>query len=105
MQIPSNCLNFEPLLVQIVYERCDRMRPTLFRLASETMDDDSALTQILEANDKLTLVVNAFKEQVGSKSGRERSQSQEETAVKSDGKVVPHTHFDLMVSSTLFCFC
>lgn len=68
------------------------MRPTLFRLASETVDDDSALAQILEANDKLTLVVNAFKEQAGSKSGRERSQSQEETAVKSDGKVVPHTH-------------
>lgn len=105
VQIPSNCLNFEPLLAQIVYERCDRMRPTLFRLASETMDDDSALTQILEANDKLTLVVNSFKEQVGSKSGRERSQSQEEMAVKSDGKVVPHTHFDLMVISTLFCFC
>lgn len=66
------------------------MRPTLFRLASETMDDDSALTQILEANDNLTLVVNAFKEQVGRNAGRERRQSEEETAVTNDGTVVPH---------------
>ncbi|TNM85315.1 hypothetical protein fugu_007586 [Takifugu bimaculatus] len=50
--------------VKTVYERCDRMRPTLFRLASDTMDDDLALNQILEANDELTLVVNAFKEQL-----------------------------------------
>uniref|UniRef100_H3CS43 Golgi-associated, gamma adaptin ear containing, ARF binding protein 2 n=1 Tax=Tetraodon nigroviridis TaxID=99883 RepID=H3CS43_TETNG len=74
---------------QILYERCDRMRPTLFRLASETMDDDSALTQILEANDKLTLVVNAFKEQVGKNARRERSPSEEDKAVKSNGRVVP----------------
>uniref|UniRef100_A0A674PHT6 ADP-ribosylation factor-binding protein GGA3-like n=1 Tax=Takifugu rubripes TaxID=31033 RepID=A0A674PHT6_TAKRU len=59
--------------VKTVYERCDRMRPTLFRLASDTMDDDLALNQILEANDELTLVVNAFKEQVGRNAGRERS--------------------------------
>lgn len=79
-----------PLLPQILYERCDRMRPTLFRLASETMDDDSALTKILEASDKLTLVVSAFREQVGSNAGRERSPSGEEMAVKSDGTVDPH---------------
>lgn len=77
------------LLLQTLYERCDRMRPTLFRLASDTMDDDAALTQILGANDELTLVVNAFKEQVGRNTGRERSQSEEETGVKSDGKAVP----------------
>lgn len=65
------------------------MRPTLFRLASETMDDDSALTQILEANDELALVVNSFKEQVGRNAGRERSRSEEETEVKSNGMVVP----------------
>lgn len=65
------------------------MRPTLFRLASDTMDDDLALTQILEANDELTLVVNAFKEQVGRNAGRERSESEEETEAKSNGMVAP----------------
>ncbi|XP_073331785.1 ADP-ribosylation factor-binding protein GGA1-like [Pagrus major] len=67
--------------VKTVYERCDRLRPTLFRLASDTMDDDAALQQILAANDELTLVVNAYKEKVGSKEcngGRERSRSEEE---------------------------
>ncbi|XP_056890784.1 ADP-ribosylation factor-binding protein GGA3-like isoform X1 [Takifugu flavidus] len=70
--------------VKTVYERCDRMRPTLFRLASDTMDDDLALNQILEANDELTLVVNAFKEQVGRNAGRERSGSEEETEAKTN---------------------
>lgn len=65
------------------------MRPTLFRLASDNMDDDSALTQILEANDELTLAVNIFKEQLGRSSGRDRSRSEEETDVKSNGTVAP----------------
>lgn len=53
----------------------------MFRLASDTMDDDAALAQILAANDELTLAVNAYKEKVGSKEcngGRERSRSEEE---------------------------
>ncbi|KAL2086504.1 hypothetical protein ACEWY4_017563 [Coilia grayii] len=45
-----------------VYERCDRLRPNLFRLASDTVDDDEALAVILQANDKLTSVVNLYKE-------------------------------------------
>ncbi|XP_011476295.2 ADP-ribosylation factor-binding protein GGA3 isoform X3 [Oryzias latipes] len=51
--------------VKALYERCDRLRPNLFRLASDTMDDDEALTQILAANDELTLTVNAYKDLVG----------------------------------------
>uniref|UniRef100_A0A671TNN6 ADP-ribosylation factor-binding protein GGA3-like n=1 Tax=Sparus aurata TaxID=8175 RepID=A0A671TNN6_SPAAU len=64
--------------VKTLYERCDRLRPALFRLASDTMDDDAALAQILAANDELTLAVNAYKEKVGSKEcngGRERSRT------------------------------
>ncbi|KAM3864617.1 ADP-ribosylation factor-binding protein GGA2-like [Diretmus argenteus] len=53
--------------LKALYERCDRLRPSLFRLASDTMDDDSALAQILAANDELTLVVNAYKDRLGSK--------------------------------------
>lgn len=77
-----------PLLTQTLYERCDRLRPTLFRLASDTMDDDAALTQILEANDELTLVLKAYKERVGrreSNGGRERIQSEDEMDAKSKG--------------------
>ncbi|XP_004066137.2 ADP-ribosylation factor-binding protein GGA2 isoform X1 [Oryzias latipes] len=69
--------------VKALYERCDRLRPNLFRLASDTMDDDEALTQILAANDELTLTVNAYKDLVGrgSVNGRRvRNKSEEDSS-------------------------
>ncbi|XP_006892751.1 PREDICTED: ADP-ribosylation factor-binding protein GGA2 [Elephantulus edwardii] len=48
--------------LQVVYERCEKLRPTLFRLASETMDDDDALVEILQANDLLTQGVLLYKQ-------------------------------------------
>lgn len=71
--------------VKELYERCDRLRPSLFRLASDTTDDDAALAQILAANDELTLVVNAYKDLMtrGTCSlGRFRSKSEEVTTKK-----------------------
>ncbi|XP_048465435.1 ADP-ribosylation factor-binding protein GGA3-like isoform X3 [Rhincodon typus] len=44
-----------------LYQRCEKLRPTLFRLASDTIDNDEALVEILQANDSLTLVVNLYK--------------------------------------------
>lgn len=76
-------------LPQILYERCDRLRPTLYRLASDTMDDDTALTQILAANDELTLVLNTYKKQVGKKErngGREKSQSEDRIEDEKNGR-------------------
>lgn len=57
-------LSVSALLRQPLYQRCDRLRPALFRLASDTGDDNEALTRILAANDELTLVLSAFKEQL-----------------------------------------
>ncbi|XP_076997667.1 ADP-ribosylation factor-binding protein GGA2 [Tamandua tetradactyla] len=48
--------------LQVVYERCEKLRPTLFRLASETTDDDDALGEILQANDLLTQGVLLYKQ-------------------------------------------
>ncbi|XP_010866477.3 ADP-ribosylation factor-binding protein GGA2 isoform X2 [Esox lucius] len=45
-----------------LYDRCDRLRPNLFRLASDTIDDDEALAQILQANDDLTQVLIMYKD-------------------------------------------
>ncbi|XP_029908068.1 ADP-ribosylation factor-binding protein GGA3-like isoform X2 [Myripristis murdjan] len=59
--------------MKALYERCDRLRPSLFRLASDTMDDDSALAQILAANDELTLVVNAYKDKMGRRESNDKS--------------------------------
>ncbi|KAI1896193.1 hypothetical protein AGOR_G00092290 [Albula goreensis] len=50
-----------------LYEQCDKLRPTLFRLASDTVDNDEALAEILQANDKLTLVINVYQETFQSK--------------------------------------
>lgn len=64
-----------------LFERCDRLRPSLFRLASDMMDDDAALAQILAANDELTFVVNTYKDRVGKtecNGRRERSRNEEE---------------------------
>ncbi|XP_037106386.1 ADP-ribosylation factor-binding protein GGA2-like isoform X1 [Syngnathus acus] len=57
-----------------LYESCERLRPSLFRLASDTVDDDEALAQILAANDELTLVVNAYKERTGRRECNRKSE-------------------------------
>uniref|UniRef100_A0A8D0DAK4 Golgi associated, gamma adaptin ear containing, ARF binding protein 1 n=1 Tax=Sander lucioperca TaxID=283035 RepID=A0A8D0DAK4_SANLU len=49
---------------QDLYQRCEKMRPTLFRLASDTEDNDEALAEILQANDSLTHIINQYKQQV-----------------------------------------
>ncbi|XP_044296972.1 ADP-ribosylation factor-binding protein GGA1 isoform X1 [Varanus komodoensis] len=49
-------------LMKELYQRCERMRPMLFRLASDTEDNDEALAEILQANDNLTHVINLYKQ-------------------------------------------
>ncbi|XP_049627532.1 ADP-ribosylation factor-binding protein GGA1 [Suncus etruscus] len=51
-------------LMKELYQRCERMRPTLFRLASDTEDNDEALAEILQANDSLTQAINLYKQLV-----------------------------------------
>uniref|UniRef100_A0A674BUT4 Golgi associated, gamma adaptin ear containing, ARF binding protein 1 n=1 Tax=Salmo trutta TaxID=8032 RepID=A0A674BUT4_SALTR len=50
--------------IQTFDSRCEKMRPTLFRLASDTEDNDEALAEILQANDSLTQVINLYRQQV-----------------------------------------
>ena len=59
--------------LQVLYEHCDRLRPSLFRLASETTDDDAALAQLLAANDELTQVVTTYKERAAKSEGDQAS--------------------------------
>ncbi|XP_026989368.2 ADP-ribosylation factor-binding protein GGA1 [Tachysurus fulvidraco] len=51
-------------LIKDLYQRCEKMRPTLFRLASDTEDNDEALAEILQANDSLTEVINLYRQLV-----------------------------------------
>ncbi|NWI70808.1 GGA1 protein, partial [Todus mexicanus] len=52
--------------LQTLYQRCEKLRPLLFRLASETVDDDEALAEILQANDKLTQALGQYRQAVAS---------------------------------------
>uniref|UniRef100_A0A452I9H7 Uncharacterized protein n=1 Tax=Gopherus agassizii TaxID=38772 RepID=A0A452I9H7_9SAUR len=51
-------------LMKELCQRCERLRPMLFRLASDTEDNDEALAEILQANDNLTQVINLYKQLV-----------------------------------------
>ncbi|XP_062443915.1 ADP-ribosylation factor-binding protein GGA2 [Rhea pennata] len=53
-------------ILQNLFERCEKLRPLLFRLASETVDDDEALAEMLQANDKLTQALGQYKRIVAS---------------------------------------
>lgn len=82
-QQSRDCVCFQDL-----FQRCEKMRPTLFRLASDTEDNDEALGEhqlcgccahpsdhdsfnlspftadILQANDSLTQVINRYRQLV-----------------------------------------
>ncbi|NXB25210.1 GGA3 protein, partial [Rhagologus leucostigma] len=48
-------------LMKELYERCETKRRTLFKLASETEDNDNSLGDILQASDNLSRVINSYK--------------------------------------------
>ncbi|KFQ27418.1 ADP-ribosylation factor-binding protein GGA2, partial [Mesitornis unicolor] len=52
--------------LQTLFLRCEKLRPLLFRLASETVDDDEALAEILQANDKLAQALGQYRQVVSS---------------------------------------
>uniref|UniRef100_A0A8C6J8R4 Uncharacterized protein n=1 Tax=Melopsittacus undulatus TaxID=13146 RepID=A0A8C6J8R4_MELUD len=53
--------------LQTVFQRCEKLRPLLFRLASQTVDDDEALAEILQANDKLIQALRQYRQVVASR--------------------------------------
>ncbi|KAM9314426.1 ADP-ribosylation factor-binding protein GGA1-like isoform 2-T2 [Pholidichthys leucotaenia] len=60
----ESCSQSNQELIKDLYQRCEKMRPTLFRLASDTEDSDEALADILQANDSLTQVINQYRQLV-----------------------------------------
>ena len=53
--LPSNVKLFQEL-----YDSCVKLRPTLFRLASDTDDSETALMDILRANDDVSRIIQTF---------------------------------------------
>ncbi|KAL9835884.1 ADP-ribosylation factor-binding protein GGA2 isoform 2-T2 [Geothlypis trichas] len=52
--------------LQALLQRCERLRPLLFRLASEAVPDEEALAEVLQANDKLSRALGQYRQVVAS---------------------------------------
>ncbi|KAJ3615047.1 hypothetical protein NHX12_018615, partial [Muraenolepis orangiensis] len=48
-------------IIRELYGDCDKLRQTVFKLATETEDNDSHLGNILQASDDLSRVINSYK--------------------------------------------
>ncbi|XP_033894025.3 ADP-ribosylation factor-binding protein GGA3-like isoform X1 [Acipenser ruthenus] len=48
-------------LIKELYERCDKMRRNVFKLATESEDNDNSLGDILQASDDLSHGINSYK--------------------------------------------
>ncbi|CAL8328760.1 unnamed protein product [Lota lota] len=48
-------------IIRELYGDCDKLRQTVFKLATETEDNDSNLGNILQASDDLSRVINSYK--------------------------------------------
>ncbi|GIY19295.1 ADP-ribosylation factor-binding protein GGA1 [Caerostris darwini] len=62
---PGETSEEEKDLMKELFESCERLRPKLFRLAGELDEKDEGLSDILKANDELTVVINNYKRIMG----------------------------------------
>ncbi|MED6280313.1 hypothetical protein CHARACLAT_009517 [Characodon lateralis] len=58
---PEDSTEADKELIKELYSDCDKLRQTVFKLATETEDDDSSLGEILQANDDLSSAINSYK--------------------------------------------
>ncbi|NXO29684.1 GGA2 protein, partial [Cisticola juncidis] len=52
--------------LQALLQRCEKLRPLLFRLASEAVADEEALAEVLQASDKLSQALGQYRQAVAS---------------------------------------
>ncbi|XP_065815462.1 LOW QUALITY PROTEIN: ADP-ribosylation factor-binding protein GGA3a [Labrus bergylta] len=78
---PEDSTDADKELIKELYGDCDKLRQTVFQLATETEDNDSCLGDILQASDDLSHVMNSYKKIVerqtvnGETEGTQRTQS------------------------------
>ncbi|KAM7009707.1 ADP-ribosylation factor-binding protein GGA3a [Tautogolabrus adspersus] len=58
---PEDSTDGDKELIKELYGDCDKLRQTVFQLATETEDNDSSLGDILQASDDLSHVMNSYK--------------------------------------------
>ncbi|XP_067390209.1 ADP-ribosylation factor-binding protein GGA2 [Emydura macquarii macquarii] len=94
--------------LQSLFERCEKLRPLLFRFASETVEDDEALAEILQANDKLTQALSLYRQVVVGHDQGSRSSMTSPTDVSAPqsllGKMKSYTLIDFSELGSTFKF-
>ncbi|TKS67976.1 ADP-ribosylation factor-binding protein GGA3 [Collichthys lucidus] len=58
---PEDSTDGDKELIRELYADCDKLRQTVFQLATETEDNDSSLGDILQASDDLSHVIASYK--------------------------------------------
>uniref|UniRef100_A0A668AXD2 Golgi associated, gamma adaptin ear containing, ARF binding protein 3a n=1 Tax=Myripristis murdjan TaxID=586833 RepID=A0A668AXD2_9TELE len=58
---PEDSTDGDKELIRELYSDCDKLRRSVFQLATETEDNDSSLGDILQASDDLSRVINSYK--------------------------------------------
>ncbi|XP_071361719.1 ADP-ribosylation factor-binding protein GGA3a isoform X2 [Trachinotus anak] len=81
---PEDSTDGDKELIRELYGDCDKLRQTVFQLATETEDNDSSLGDILQASDDLSHVINSYKKIVEGQTinGETEEAQQTQTSVK-----------------------
>ncbi|XP_056265807.1 ADP-ribosylation factor-binding protein GGA3a [Pseudoliparis swirei] len=58
---PQDSMDGDKELIRELYGDCEKLRQTVFQLATETEDNESSLGDILQASDDLSHVINSYK--------------------------------------------
>ncbi|KAM6966038.1 ADP-ribosylation factor-binding protein GGA3 isoform 2-T2 [Tautogolabrus adspersus] len=57
----DNSTDSDREIIKELYERCDKLRRSAFKMATESEDNDANLGDILQASDDLSRVINSYK--------------------------------------------
>ncbi|CAB1450722.1 unnamed protein product [Pleuronectes platessa] len=73
-------------IIKELYERCDKLRRSAFKMATETEDNDTNLGDILQASDELSRVISSYKKIVEGQPVNGDSEEPRSTAGHSEGE-------------------
>uniref|UniRef100_A0AAR2KCD1 Golgi associated, gamma adaptin ear containing, ARF binding protein 3b n=1 Tax=Pygocentrus nattereri TaxID=42514 RepID=A0AAR2KCD1_PYGNA len=90
-------------LIKELYDRCDKLRRTAFKLATETEDNDTNLGDILQANDDLARVISLYKKVVQGESDGTENEEHKPAPREGEHKHT-HTHTHTCTIHTVLFF-
>ncbi|XP_071390618.1 ADP-ribosylation factor-binding protein GGA3 isoform X2 [Centroberyx affinis] len=82
----DNSTDSDREIIKELYERCDKLRRSAFKMATETEDNDTSLGDILQASDDLSRVINSYKKIVEGQPINGDSEESRSTAGHGEGE-------------------